>query len=948
MSDLFTNINPQDINRRLDSGFSVVTVNKRLSRELHLQYCNHKNSAGLKVWETPSIIPFEAWLHNLWDAVKANSESLNQRDTISKGVVLTALQTKAVWKKIIQEDITKNYPDTQPLWAIDATTRAATHAWQIYQSWDIDLQSCRHSASPDYRRFVAWADKYDITCSTNNWIDPEKLPDLIIESLNSGAEKVNLDSNKTSGSSARLNRYLRGIILAGFDHLTCQQTRLFKTLQSIGVTIEKSRPPPGSTTAINHYRFASEYQQWLAAAHWARKMLHQNPQARLAIIAPDLGRSRRLIEYSLTQILCPGNLTGNHSGNPVFHISPGKPLIDFPTVRSAMSLLDFSSGAEFDANAIQNILLSPFVTGSDSEQHERSELDIALRARLPFRSDLRRLLSTTQLFQKNNPTPVFLETLTRIMENEGDWAKKKRFSEWTEVFLNCLDIFGFPGPATLESAEFQAIDALKTELRKMGSLNTVSDTIGINTALGYLKSRLREQLFEVESLNPSLEILDIPESSGIQFDAVWFGGMIGSDWPASPSPSPFIQTRLQKEAGYPRASVELNLQLAKTQQTRLLGQTGEMVFSYHAYDNDVELSASPLFDQVSHEEINHREQSLENISTLLERLQENKPQMENYHDFRGVSHDGGKTTGGIRLLEDQAACAFRAYANLRLGCRLTAPREQGIDALDRGQLVHKVLEDIWTELGSSQGLKNLSEQELRSRVRTNIENRSKKFIVASGCEEGFLNTHSHWLEELLLIWLTLEKDRNLDFSLVGTEISTTLEIEGITLKLKIDRVDKLADGSLCIIDYKTGETASLTKWVGDRPQYPQLALYFLALESIDYDTELAIQLNHRGKRLSTLVVGQIKPGNTLFQGFCSDNQFYRDGVKNKPVPLIANTKLPEELKSLEALRSHWRNTFSRLAIDFRQGIAVVEPLDAATCNYCDLHPLCRIHQKGTL
>ena len=948
MSDLFSNIDPLEINRRLDAGFSVITVNKRLSRELHLQYCNHSTSAGLNAWETPSIIPFEAWLRNLWDQVNANSAPPHQENNISRGVVLNALQIKAVWKKIIQADIAKYNPDTQPLWAINATTRAATHAWQISQSWNIDLQSCRHSEAPDYRQFAAWADTYNKVCRSNNWIDPESLPNLLVRSLADYAEKSNSNVHKESISHAPSNLNLQGIVLAGFDQLTSQQTRLFETLRDIGISIEESRPSRKSTTQIKHYEFASEYQQWLAAAHWARKKLQETPQARLAIIAPDLRRSRRLIEHSLSQILCPGDLTRNHSRNPVFHISPGKPLIEFPVVHRGLSLLWFLSGNALDANALQNLLLSPFLAGSDTEFLERSELDIALRARLPFRFDIHQLLSTTTLFQEKNPTPVFLETLGLIVDYQDRCTRKKDFSDWTEVFLRCLNMFGFPGPITLESAEFQAVDALKSELKKMATLDIVSDTVSINTALGYLKTRLGEQLFEVESLNPSVEILDIPESSGIRFDSIWFGGMISNDWPASPSPSPFIQTRFQRESGYPRASVELNLQLAETQQTRLLGQTAEMIFSYHAYDKDVEISPSPLFALSAQGARQPKEQIFENIDTLFALLQEKQPEMETYRDSQGLIHDGGKTTGGTRLLEDQAACAFRAYANLRLGCRLTEPREQGVDALDRGQLVHQVLEDIWTELGSSQALKKLSEQELRDRVRKSIGNRSKKLIVASGCERGFLNAHSLWLEELLIVWLALEKDRNLDFSLAGAEIPTTLEIEGITLQFKIDRVDQLADGSLCLIDYKTGEAASLKKWVGDRPQYPQLALYCLALESMDQDTKPPMVLSQQGKGLSALVVGQVKSGKILFRGFCIDNQFYRDGVGSKSVPLIENSQLPEELKNWDALKTSWQNNLSGLVRDFQQGIAVVDPLDAVTCTYCDLHALCRIHQKAQL
>ncbi len=48
-----------------------------------------------------------------------------------------------------------------------------------------------------------------------------------------------------------------------------------------------------------------------------------------------------------------------------------------------------------------------------------------------------------------------------------------------------------------------------------------------------------------------------------------------------------------------------------------------------------------------------------------------------------------------------------------------------------------------------------------------------------------------------------------------------------------------------------------------------------------------------------------------------------------------------------ALRAQWRATLETLAGDFAAGRAEVDPKDGLykTCRYCDLHTLCRVHER---
>ena len=53
-----------------------------------------------------------------------------------------------------------------------------------------------------------------------------------------------------------------------------------------------------------------------------------------------------------------------------------------------------------------------------------------------------------------------------------------------------------------------------------------------------------------------------------------------------------------------------------------------------------------------------------------------------------------------------------------------------------------------------------------------------------------------------------------------------------------------------------------------------------------------------------------------------------------------------EAADWEAHKSLWRERLARLARDYLDGDARVDPKDAgATCRYCGLQPLCRIHDR---
>jgi len=94
-----------------------------------------------------------------------------------------------------------------------------------------------------------------------------------------------------------------------------------------------------------------------------------------------------------------------------------------------------------------------------------------------------------------------------------------------------------------------------------------------------------------------------------------------------------------------------------------------------------------------------------------------------------------------------------------------------------------------------------------------------------------------------------EKNKDLEAKHIGLEKSFVLDIDGIKLRGKIDRIDKLPDGKLEIIDYKTGTTKTQKEVDND----VQMTIYTMAAtEALKIKPDmLSLYFLESGDKLST-------------------------------------------------------------------------------------------------
>ena len=136
----------------------------------------------------------------------------------------------------------------------------------------------------------------------------------------------------------------------------------------------------------------------------------------------------------------------------------------------------------------------------------------------------------------------------------------------------------------------------------------------------------------------------------------------------------------------------------------------------------------------------------------------------------------------------------------------------------------------------------------------------------------------------------------------------------LDFSLRIDRVDRLSDGSRVLIDYKTGMAA--VDWRGDRPDNPQLPIYAL----------------WQPEALVAVAYGRVNAGDCSFVAETDRPASFKPNGRKSSL---------EGMPSLAALIQVWSRRIESLAADFAAGRAAVAPTLQA-CRTCRLHGLCRV------
>jgi len=845
------------------AGLTVLTPNRRLAQELAREFDAAQAAKGLDVWETADILPAVAFLERGYE------EALTAEGGENLAQLLSPAQEQALWESVLTHS---------GLLAIPTTAAQCADAWRLAHAWGIDQALDKFDGGEDARAFAGWSRDYARRCREGGFIDAARLPAL---------------------GARLLARKPKQLVAYGFDILTPQWQAFLDLCAQAGVAIAACAPEPKATQA-SRVAFASPRHELEAAAQWARARLEANAAARIGVVVPDLQLRRRAVARVFARTLQPAaHLPGTAPAALPFNLSLGVPLADYPVVHAALAILEVSVHA-LAFERWSRLLRSPFLAGAEAEFAVRARLDERLRRRLPARPTLARVIGEVGQGEACPRLRAALEQLFAIAQQ----AKAEPPHVLAQHFTALLEAIGFPGERTADSAEFQARARFNNLLAEFSRLGAVLPRLSPAEAVAHLRRLCVETLFQPESPDAPIQVLGVLESAGLAFDHLWVSGMTEDAWPLPARPNPFLPAALQKKAGIPEAAAETSLELDRRITTGWSEAAGETVFSHAEKDQDRDLTPSPLISIFPPGKIEKRHALNFRDTIYAARL------LESFAEGDAPAFAGTTVKGGTRVLTDQSACPFRAFARHRLGAQsLEAPAE-GLDAAGRGQLLHALMSGLWVRLKGSATLASASTRQ----VEQAIDEAAGAAIAAMELDALFAQLEHARLARLAREWLEVERGRA-PFEVVAREEARTLRAGGLEFSGRIDRMDRFADGSHALIDYKTSNQLTPRMWMDERPEDPQLPLYAVSA----------------GEEVSAVAFARMRAGGMRFMGYA---------------------KLPEALPKLQryddwdGLLRGWRQVVDDLARGFAYGDARVEPKDGlATCSRCDLQTLCRVYER---
>lgn len=412
---------------------------------------------------------------------------------------------------------------------------------------------------------------------------------------------------------------------------------------------------------------------------------------------------------------------------------------------------------------------------------------------------------------------VFAEFRTGLPRHAGPAA-------WGEIFDKAVTIFAWPGDSPLDSAEFQLVNRWRELLNELARLELVCGDLTAGEALGRLVAMASETVFQPEADGSLVQLLGPLEAAGMEFDRLWISGLGSAEWPPQGKPSALLARDLQRRHEMPDAEPADTLEYARRVMSRLLSGARTSVCSYARTIDDSEQTATALLAENG--------------------LVEGPPVADpGWHAVRIATTAGLTVTsddpvppvcrgelvaGGASVLQWQKDEPFSAFALGRLGISLLLPFTFGLSPTLRGNLIHAALHRLYSGLPSRDAIRDwdrdfsrvAGERAAQGALRPAHRNADPVLAALLRLEERRV---------LRLLAAVLELDRGRDpFVISDVERSITTEIEGVPLRVRIDRVDTLEAGERFVIDYKTGMRRRFLGGDG-LPNDVQLVVYACAL-----------------------------------------------------------------------------------------------------------------------
>ena len=868
---------PEEVAVALARGAIILTPNQRAAHTLRQAFDRAALERGETLWQMPAIFAFDSWLARQWTDLLISGEE--------DRLLLNRSQEHQLWRTILAAD-----KELSGLQTLDSLAMLAAEGWERLWSYGGRPQLQHAAITPDTQAFARWAAEFDSVCLHRRYLSGAALPAALTAAVAEGL----------------LHLPGAGVALVDFLQSPPAHSQLFEALGQAGF------PVASLSTALldateELYIAADDLGELRAAAQWLWSTNLACPSARLALVVPNLAERGADIERALSDAC--GSSHSETERAPTYEFSLGQSLAETAAGCCALMLLRWTQGP-LSIDSISRLLLSPFFGATDPViSATAAEFDaFELRRSKLLRPELT-LNQCVQAMERSRRRAGLAPLLAR-MKHAGkhslDLDAVDSPAHWADAFRAVLKAFGWAEATDRNSLSYQVRQRWESALDELSTLNFDNALVSAATALDMLSRIATQTIFAPESQGAPVQVLGPLELGGAAFDGLWFVGADDAGWPLPISPHPLLPWPLQHAFGMPGSSLERDAEAGRALTQSVTGSAARVIFSYAQNGEDRVRRPSPLL-------AGHLFQPfLPAVSPAQQALP-----LQIYEEYESLPSLPDRILhGGARILELQAACAFRAFAEMRLFSTEPESPAHGFDARESGTVIHHVMQHFWGLASSQQKLRAMPvdarHQLLRESIETALERPLKN--AQTRWDRAYLEVQRRRLFDLLKPWLNVELARPPFEVRVREESVDDASIGPLRLKLRVDRVDDTAGGPV-VIDYKSGR-ASYKDWSGDRPDAPQLPLYGVLTE---------------GERLGGLAFAVLRAGKGLtFEGVAKGST-----VLLRPKTLEENTMLGQV--------GRWRSVLESLAYSFANGTAEVLPKEYPfTCHHCSQRLLCRL------
>jgi ATP-dependent helicase/nuclease subunit B len=213
--------------------------------------------------------------------------------------------------------------------------------------------------------------------------------------------------------------------------------------------------------------------------------------------------------------------------------------------------------------------------------------------------------------------------------------------------------------------------------------------------------------------------------------------------------------------------------------------------------------------------------------------------------------------------DDLRKCPYRFFALRQLGLKDEGEIDTDLDKRDFGNWLHKVLARFHEALRDSPEPPGPARAQL-------LDITAQEVTRGEGLDVGeFLPFHAAWPQarDGYLAWLAKHEAQGMVFG--EAESERTMQLGPVKLVGVIDRIDRMPDGGLLVMDYKTEARGTTAERIKDPAEDTQLAFYAALLDD-DSLRAAYVNVGERGKTELMEQAAVVEARDLLVEGILHD------------------------------------------------------------------------------